>query len=99
MFTSAPPGPTLPRSTHGWPSAFTQGDGGAGSAIATGAAAIAAAAAPANNMGVIFVSFTIMRFGYHHHAAAKPLGRLTRRTWLPPAAATAEVPAPVAPTA
>jgi hypothetical protein len=44
---------------HGVPSALTQGGGG-GWAPAKGAAAIAAAAAPANNMGVIFVSFTIM---------------------------------------
>jgi len=41
--------------------------------MAAGAAAIAAAAAPANNMGVIFVSFTIMQFGYHDRRPAKPL--------------------------
>jgi hypothetical protein len=51
----------LPMSEHGAPSALTHGGGGGGgSAKAAGAAAIAAAAAPANNMGVIFVSFTIM---------------------------------------
>jgi hypothetical protein len=34
--------------------------GGGSSARAAGASAIAAVAAPANNMGVIFVSFAIM---------------------------------------
>src|SRR5690242_13263478 len=77
MFTSAPPGPTLPTSEHGVPSAFTHGGGGAGSAMAIGAAAIEAAATPANKMGVIFVSFTIMRFGYHGRRLTKPLARLT----------------------
>jgi hypothetical protein len=52
------------------------GGGGAGSAIAAGAAAIAAAAAPANNMGVIFVSFTIMKQGYHDRRLPKPVERL-----------------------
>jgi hypothetical protein len=59
MFTSAPPPSILPMLEHGVPSALTQGGGG-GWAPTIGAAAIAAAAAPANNMGVIFVSFTIM---------------------------------------
>jgi hypothetical protein len=46
---------------HGVPSGLKHGGGGTGSsAMAIGAAAIAAAAAPANNMGVIFVSFAIM---------------------------------------
>src|SRR5690242_2161381 len=80
MFTSAPPGPTLPTSEHGVPSAFTHGGGGAGSAMAIGAAAIEAAATPANKMGVIFVSFTIMRFGYHDRRLTKPLARLTTQT-------------------
>jgi hypothetical protein len=44
---------------HGVPSAFQHG-GGAGSAPATDENAMAAPAAPANNRGVIFVSFTIM---------------------------------------
>ena len=55
----APSGPA--EGVHGVPSGLKHGGGGIGSsAIAAGAAAIAAAAAPANNMGVIFVSFTIM---------------------------------------
>src|SRR6478736_4113725 len=57
----APSGPA--EGVHGVPSGLKHGGGGGGtgsSAIAAGAAAIAAAAAPANNMGVIFVSFTIM---------------------------------------
>jgi hypothetical protein len=48
------------------------GGGGGSSATAIGAAAIVAAAAPANKMGVIFVSFTIMQFGYHDHETVKP---------------------------
>jgi hypothetical protein len=62
MFTSAPPPSMLPMSEHGVPSALRHGGGGGGgsSAIAAGANEIAAAAAPANKMGVIFVSFTIM---------------------------------------
>jgi hypothetical protein len=55
----------LPMSEHGVPSALTHGGGGGGSAPTTGAAAIAAAAAPANRIGVIFVSFTIMEVDYH----------------------------------
>jgi hypothetical protein len=66
MFTWAPPPSILPMSEHGVPSALTQGGGGGGSATAAGASEIAAAAAPANSMGVIFVSFTIMYFGYHN---------------------------------
>jgi hypothetical protein len=52
---------------HGVPSGLKHGGGGGGtgsSAIAAGAAAIAAAAAPANKIGVIFVSFTIIKNGY-----------------------------------
>jgi hypothetical protein len=71
MFTSAPPPSILPMLEHGEPSALTHGGGG-GCALEMGAAAIAAAAAPANNMGVIFVSFTIMYFGYHDRRVIKP---------------------------
>jgi len=52
---------------HGVPSGLKHGGGGGGtgsSAIAAGAAAIAAAAAPANKIGVIFVSFTIIKNDY-----------------------------------
>jgi hypothetical protein len=41
--------------------------------MAIGAAAIAAAAAPANNMGIIFVSFTIMQVDYHDRRVPKPV--------------------------
>jgi hypothetical protein len=71
MFTSAPPPSILPMLEHGVPSQLRHGGGG-GWAPAKGAAAIAAAAAPANNMGVIFVSFTIMYVDYHDHRMPKP---------------------------
>jgi hypothetical protein len=71
MFTSAPPGPTLPMLEHGVPSALTHGGGG-GSALAIGAAAIAAATAPANSKGVVFVSFAIMSETYHDRLQPKP---------------------------
>lgn len=49
----------LPVTAHGVPSALRHG-GGAGCAPATGATAKATAAAPENNRGIIFVSFTFM---------------------------------------
>ena len=68
-----PPGTSAPApwgpaaGAHGVPSGLKHGGGGggAGSAKAAGASAIAVAAAPANSMGVIFVSFAIMKVGYH----------------------------------
>jgi hypothetical protein len=59
---------------HTVPSALKHGGGGGGWEPATGAAAIATAAAPANNRGVIFVSFAFMSFGYHDRKALKPSG-------------------------
>ena len=53
--------------------------GGGSSAMAIGAAAIAAAAAPANRIGVIFVSFAIMQVDYHGRRPPKPEARLSRR--------------------
>ena len=43
--------------------------------LVSGAAAIAAAAAPANNIGVIFVSFAIMKGAYHGRRTPKPAER------------------------